>query len=103
MASKFGGGSFQPASITRMDQLIKDGQIFIIRGVYGKTTFKGTSEYNSWGHFFVGFKRGEKFHLCDGQTAEMVIWGQSSRARIENFIRNRHHQHDGWFEYFLVK
>ncbi|QYS90006.1 hypothetical protein [Flavobacterium davisii] len=103
MASKFGGGTFQPASITRMEQLIKDGQIIIIRGVYGKTTFKGTSEYKSWGHFFVGFKRGEKLHLCDGQTAEMVILGQSSRARLENFIRNRYHQHDGWFEYLLVR
>ncbi|WP_445710963.1 hypothetical protein [Flavobacterium sp.] len=103
VASKLGGGSFQPASIIRMNELIEEGQIIIIRGVYGKTTFKGTSKYNSWGHFFVGFKREGKLHLCDGQTADMVVLGQSSRARLENFIRNRYHQHDGWFEYLLVR
>lgn len=103
VASKLGGGTFQPASIIRMNELIEEGQIIIIRGVYGKTTFKGTSEYKSWGHFFVGFKRGGKLHLYDGQTADMVIWGQSSRARLENFIRSRYHQHDGWFEYLLVR
>lgn len=73
VAAKFGGGSFQPSTIPRMKELIKDGDIVVVYGIKHKNKITGSTE----GHYFVGMKDKSKFHLIDGQTGEQVIFSQT--------------------------
>jgi hypothetical protein len=93
VAAKFGGGSFQPSTIPRMKELIKDGDIVIVYGIKHKNKITGSTE----GHYFVGMKDKSKFHLIDGQTGEQVIFSQTKE--YGDFIKRGYLE----FKYLKVK
>ncbi|VXB82951.1 conserved hypothetical protein [Flavobacterium sp. 9AF] len=101
VAKKFGGGSFIPSTISRMELLIQEGEIIIIRGVFKKITYKNTNKFSSYGHYFVGIKKQGKIHLLDGQTGENVIFEQT--RKVQDFINGRYKKGEGWFEYLKVR
>lgn len=88
VAIKCGGGSFQPATIPRMKELMAEGEIVVIYGIKEKARIKGTSEDCTRGHYFVGMKKGGELHLFDGQTGEYVIYANNEKAR--NFLQRKY-------------
>ncbi|RLJ31405.1 hypothetical protein CLU97_0823 [Chryseobacterium sp. 7] len=91
VAAKCGGGSFQPATIPRMKQLMAEEDIVVIYGIKEKNSITGSTK----GHFFVGMKKGGELHLFDGQTGEYVIFAQT--REYGNFIQR------GYLEFKYTK
>lgn len=103
ISAKFGGGSFQPATIPRMKELMKEGDIVVVYGV----TDLSKSPMLVDGHYFVGMKKGGELHLFDGQTGEYAIFALKDN-NFSKFLQSKYNKtytqaEGGGFRYLKVR
>lgn len=103
ISAKFGGGSFQPATIPRMKELMKEGEIVVVYGV----TDLSKSPMSVDGHYFVGMKKKGELHLFDGQTGEHAVFALNDN-NFSKFLQSKYNKtykqaNGGGFKYLKVR